>query len=1225
MRLLSNSEPRYESPRAVTSVDSINFEEVPAERPHHHLMYSMSPSHVVGPGATRQSTPGARMEMFSSSTALCRGRASHALLVLLLVVGLIGLVPPPAADAAAQVPLDANVESTDAVSVKQDAIATVEAMKYPIPDVTPPGKDTRKEEILFALRASIDGLGDGGGVLGSTAMFDHDIEAAKRLQQMTADPLVEPATAEQAAEALRLVFAADRLITVNAFEATELFEGEFPKAIADDLAKAEAELLKGDDKAAKGQAVDAIRTYAKAWQYASGAIEALFAHFDVDGDQLLPQFEERAGTDPDAADTDGDGLSDGDEIHLTGTDPTVADTGDTGTSDGLKDPDGDGLTNVEEIEARTSPLRTDTDEDTLDDRHELQVSDTDPLRADTDSDGLSDASELRLGTDPRNPDTDGDGIVDGLETYTSTATDTDADVRVELTGVGDVAASTSFFDLSADTRFQNLPGQMSDAVDIEVDDAFDSARLSFRFDPSDVPHGDVDGLRVMYYDPVTGTFLEPDSYGVDVAGGYAWADTTHFSTYVLFYIPNWQSVWTTTQQPGRGGDSGTLQNLDVMLTLDSSGSMWWNDPYGYRRTASKSFIDALVPGDRVGVVDFDSWARLYSGLTTDFAAAKAAVDRVDSSGGTNIAAGVRLANNELLANRDPEHLHAQILLTDGEGYYDHSLTRQAKDAGIIIYTIGLGSSVDATLLQTIAAETGGMYFPVSSAEDLPDVFRRIGDGSVDSTDTDRDGLPDVLEIDGIRICTGELITTDPHDSDTDGDGRTDLEELGALQQVPAGDCYPATSDPRFADSDGDGLLDTDEEGMGTSPWRADSDGDGLRDPIELELDFDPTNANPDGDHLDDFQEYQEDSDPFEITRTGWDRGLAVVAGAVYGESGFLVCKTFLLSCDTVEALEYLTGWIASGFVAVGDIRDAVAAILQLKLGDALLSIFGIVPIAGDAVKIADNVNDFARRSADAGPRLTRWIIKEFDNPTVMRTALRAAGAGDETLALSDDVLRSLARSRNDFRRLDTALRQGLKLVDDVPLSSTQRTNIANRVSSLWPNAIADGLRSHAYGVETAAEILTQRGYDILYVGRPGAIVLKDGTRKTLTAGPDLVAVRNGRTVVVEAKGSVNGVTLASRRMRSTVAGKSYENSLEWLQTDPQRYLDSLFSSEIENHKEAARLLNQVASSPGAGTYDAVFVGTGSTGQRFGRIDEMAEGVSGDAGTVDLITAVNPDI
>jgi Mg-chelatase subunit ChlD len=134
----------------------------------------------------------------------------------------------------------------------------------------------------------------------------------------------------------------------------------------------------------------------------------------------------------------------------------------------------------------------------------------------------------------------------------------------------------------------------------------------------------------------------------------------------------------------------------------------------------------------VGVV-FDWYGRLYQPLTTDYAAAKRAVDRVDNWGGTDIAAGIRTSNNELINKGDPDHLKVTILLTDGEGYYDHHLTQQAKDAGITIYTIGLGYSVDERLLRSIAEQTGGAYYPVSSAQDLPEVFRRIADGNPSPT------------------------------------------------------------------------------------------------------------------------------------------------------------------------------------------------------------------------------------------------------------------------------------------------------------------------------------------------------------------------------------------------------------------------------------------------------------------------------------------------------------
>ncbi len=76
------------------------------------------------------------------------------------------------------------------------------------------------------------------------------------------------------------------------------------------------------------------------------------------------------------------------------------------------DPDSDGLTNAQELDAGTNPTVADTDGDGIMDGAET---DTDPTVADTDSDGLSDGEEIALGTDPTNRDTDNDGFGDGFE------------------------------------------------------------------------------------------------------------------------------------------------------------------------------------------------------------------------------------------------------------------------------------------------------------------------------------------------------------------------------------------------------------------------------------------------------------------------------------------------------------------------------------------------------------------------------------------------------------------------------------------------------------------------------------------------------------------------------------------------------------------------------------------------------------------------------------------
>lgn len=149
-------------------------------------------------------------------------------------------------------------------------------------------------------------------------------------------------------------------------------------------------------------------------------------------------------SDPDRFDTDGDGLSDLEELE------TCRDRNDDGVCSpheyfGPLDPrdvdtDGDGLTDFEEINGvsfpadasnplrHTDPLVADTDGDGRSDGEEVQdgwlvvvangagrMVYSDPVRADADGDGLNDADEKAVGTDPNAADTDGDGTTDQVE------------------------------------------------------------------------------------------------------------------------------------------------------------------------------------------------------------------------------------------------------------------------------------------------------------------------------------------------------------------------------------------------------------------------------------------------------------------------------------------------------------------------------------------------------------------------------------------------------------------------------------------------------------------------------------------------------------------------------------------------------------------------------------------------------------------------------------------
>ncbi len=105
-------------------------------------------------------------------------------------------------------------------------------------------------------------------------------------------------------------------------------------------------------------------------------------------------------------DADGDGLDDSWELfHFGSLDPEPGD-----------DPDGDGLDHAGEFARGTSPVNPDTDGDGLTDGDEVNVYLTDPLDPDSDGDGLPDGDEVQThGTNPLLADSDGDGYDDATE------------------------------------------------------------------------------------------------------------------------------------------------------------------------------------------------------------------------------------------------------------------------------------------------------------------------------------------------------------------------------------------------------------------------------------------------------------------------------------------------------------------------------------------------------------------------------------------------------------------------------------------------------------------------------------------------------------------------------------------------------------------------------------------------------------------------------------------
>jgi subtilisin family serine protease len=171
-------------------------------------------------------------------------------------------------------------------------------------------------------------------------------------------------------------------------------------------------------------------------------------------------------------DSDGDGMPDGFERQY-GLNPFDA-------SDADADPDGDGLTNLQEYQASTSPVDPDTDGDGLSDgfeaSYQLDPTSSSDASSDLDHDGLSNLVEYQAGTRIDAADSDGDGIDDFTEYGPrQTAADSDGDGTIDA--------------LDSDSDNDGK----SDAVEGVGDNDNDGIENYVDRDDSDGPTGDQDG------------------------------------------------------------------------------------------------------------------------------------------------------------------------------------------------------------------------------------------------------------------------------------------------------------------------------------------------------------------------------------------------------------------------------------------------------------------------------------------------------------------------------------------------------------------------------------------------------------------------------------------------------------------------------------------------------------------------------------------------------------
>jgi len=166
---------------------------------------------------------------------------------------------------------------------------------------------------------------------------------------------------------------------------------------------------------------------------------------------------------------------------------------------------------------------------------------------------------------------------------------------------------------------------------------------------------------------------------------------------------------------------------NIAIVVDSSGSMTSTDPSDLRITAGKSLAASLVSTgstpDKVTAIDFDDSASVIYPLGNP-ANAGPSFDSIDSSGGTSIYSGVKLALDELTkGNAATAGVAGIVVLTDGE---DSSVTQlvnelvRAKQLGVRVSFGFLSPDSDPSSPSVLSAilDTGGVFSTFEDSEAL---------------------------------------------------------------------------------------------------------------------------------------------------------------------------------------------------------------------------------------------------------------------------------------------------------------------------------------------------------------------------------------------------------------------------------------------------------------------------------------------------------------------------
>lgn len=152
------------------------------------------------------------------------------------------------------------------------------------------------------------------------------------------------------------------------------------------------------------------------------------------------------------------------------------------------------------------------------------------------------------------------------------------------------------------------------------------------------------------------------------------------------------------------------KRADIMLVVDTSGSME-GDKLELVKAGLETFLLRILPEDRVGLITFDSDARVatpIAPLSENRIALQSAIGDMRARGKTAVFDALDLARRELeaLPAAEDDRITAIVLLSDGADNSSSSsldgIRQSFDETGITIFPVAYGGDADVAIVQAIA-------------------------------------------------------------------------------------------------------------------------------------------------------------------------------------------------------------------------------------------------------------------------------------------------------------------------------------------------------------------------------------------------------------------------------------------------------------------------------------------------------------------------------------------